>query len=340
MAGDRDERARRRSDSQQLARQWTLLRLLSESGRSWSVKDLAEQLRCSKPTIERDLQTLEHEFALIEEQAGKQKKVYRMDPRVKGIESMQFGTMELLALHAAGATLRSLAGTEVHADLDRLITKVRGALAPKHNGGLDAMGRVFQPHVRGHIDYGDGEVVDDLVDAIARDRWCTASYWAAWRDRTATHRLRPLRLIWHRSSLYLLCALDGRDDITTLAVHRIRTLEIEPATFVRPRLDLEDHARRAFGIFVSDAEEDVEILFDADIAWRIEERVFHPDEHKERLEDGRLRYRVRTSAQWEIIPWVQQFGPLAELVGPGRWRDALLENLDAARARYPSASDS
>jgi predicted DNA-binding transcriptional regulator YafY len=333
MGGDRDPRARR-TDSQQLARQWALLRLLSESGRAWAVKDLAEQLGCSKPTIERDLDTLEHEFALVEEQAGKQKKLWRIDRRVEGIAGMQFGTMELLALHAGAASLRALADTFLYTDIEKLLLKVRGALAPKHNGGLDAMGRVFQPHARGHVDYGDGGLIDDLVDAISRPRWCRVTYWAAWRDRVAEHRLRPLRLVWHRSSLYLLCALDGRDDITTLAVHRIRELEITPDEFRPPRLDLDDHVRRAFGIFVSAAEEEVEILFDAEIAWRVEERVYHPDERKERLEDGRLRYRVRTSAQWEIIPWVQQFGPLAELVAPTHWRQALVENLDAARARY------
>ena len=55
-------------------------------------------------------------------------------------------------------------------------------------------------------------------------------------------------------------------------------------------------------IFVSDQEEDVEVTFDAEIAWRIEERTYHPSEVKDRMPDGRLRYRIRSSAQWEIIP--------------------------------------
>ena len=75
--------------------------------------------------------------------------------------------------------------------------------------------------------------------------------------------------------------------------------------FPTPKADVDAHVGKAFGIFVSDKEEDVEILFDADIAWRVEERVFHPSEQKSRLPDGRLRYRVRSSAQWEILPWVQ-----------------------------------
>jgi hypothetical protein len=42
-------------------------------------------------------------------------------------------------------------------------------------------------------------------------------------------------------------------------------------TFPAPRADIDAHARKAFGIFVSTAEEEVEILFEPDIAWRIED---------------------------------------------------------------------
>ena len=99
---------------------------------------------------------------------------------------------------------------------------------------------------------------------------------------------------------------------------------------------MDGYVGRAFGIFVNDSEEDVEVIFDAEIAWKVEERTFHPAEEKKRLPDGRLRYRVRSSAQWEVIPWVQSFGPLAEIVAPETWRSALIANLDATRGKYPS----
>ena len=61
--------------------------------------------------MQRDLATLERDFALIEEQAGRQKKVYRIDECVRALETITFGTTELLALHAALAGLAGLAGT-------------------------------------------------------------------------------------------------------------------------------------------------------------------------------------------------------------------------------------
>ena len=325
----------RRPDSQQLIRQWAILRLLAHATKPYSVKELAEQLQTSKPTIERDLATLERDFALIEEQAGKQKKLYRLDQTLKELESLSFGAMELLAIYAANATLVGLRGSPLHDELVKVVTKIRGLLAPRHNGGLEAMVHVFAPHARGTIDYGhQHDLIDDLVDAIARRRLCQLTYRAAGKDAERTHRARPLRLVWHRSTLYLLACLGDHQRITTLAVQRIRDLDKSNTEFKPPRLDVDAHIAKAFGIFVSDREEDVEILFDAEIAWKLEERTFHPEEKKQRRADGKLVYCIRSSAQWEVIPWVQTFGPFAELVAPTSWRDALRANLDAMQAKY------
>ena len=59
----------RRADSQQLVRQWALLRLLSASGRAFAVKELAEQLGVSKATVQRDLATLERRPLFGQERA-------------------------------------------------------------------------------------------------------------------------------------------------------------------------------------------------------------------------------------------------------------------------------
>jgi predicted DNA-binding transcriptional regulator YafY len=141
-----DRPSDRRRDSQQLVRQWTLLRLLSDATQPYGVKQLAEQFEVSKATIERDLATLQRDFAVVEENAGKQK--------IRALETLTFGTTELLAIYATQAMLGSLSGTPLHDDLRAVALKLRGFLSPRHNGGLDALSRVFAPHARGYVDYG------------------------------------------------------------------------------------------------------------------------------------------------------------------------------------------
>jgi predicted DNA-binding transcriptional regulator YafY len=340
MASTLPSPSSRRPDSQQLIRQWALLRLLSDASQPYSVKQLAEQLHTSKATIERDLATLERDFALVEEQIGKQKKVYRLAQTVRELESLKFGITELLALYAAHATMMGIAGTPIHDDLVAVMTKIRGLLSKHHNGGLDALAQVFAPHPRGTVDYApQQEIIDELVDAIARRRVCQVAYRAAGKEVERNHRARPLRLVWHRSALYLLACLGEHQRITTLAVHRIGGLDKTTDVFTVPKLDVNGHIEKAFGIFVSDREEDVEIVFDAEIAWKLEERTFHPSEHKARRSDGKLVYRIRSSAQWEVIPWVQTFGPFAELVAPASWRVALQANLDAMQGKYAGSQN-
>jgi predicted DNA-binding transcriptional regulator YafY len=106
-------------------------------------------------------------------------------------------------------------------------------------------------------------------------------------------------------------------------------------TFTPPR-NLKREMSTAFGVFVSEVVEDVEVLFSAEIAWRIDdvERVFHPAEVKERLPDGRLRYRVKTGSKDEVLAWVKSFGGDAELVAPKDWRSDVRRQARVLLARH------
>ena len=214
----------RRPDSQQLVRQWALLRLLADAAEAYSVKQLADQLGTSKATIERDLATLERDFALVEETVGKQKKTYRIDHKIRALEAITFGTTELLAIYAAQAAITGMTGTPLHEDLRSVMTKIRGFLSPRHNGGLDALSRVFVPH--GHVDYEpQHDLIDELVDAIARRRICQLTYRAAGKGADRTHKARPLRLEWHRSALYL--PRRASEDLDASSAPRARSRGLE-----------------------------------------------------------------------------------------------------------------
>jgi predicted DNA-binding transcriptional regulator YafY len=318
-------------------RQWRLLRLLWRTAGGLSVKELADQLVVSKATIERDLATLRELFAIVDELEGKQKKLYRINRRFRELETLTFGVGEVLAIYAALADLKPFTGTLLHDDLQAALSKIRGYVGPGHDAVLEELQHVFTSHKRGFIDYGaHGELIDDLTDSIARRRVCKIRYHAKWKQTIRDHQIQPLRLVWYRSSLYLFAVVVGDDvKVATFAVHRIQRLDRTDAGFEPPEgVDVDAIISRAFGIFVSDLEEEVEILFDKEVAWRIEEQTFHPDEKKSRLADGTLLYRLRSSAQWEIIPWVRSFGAHAELIQPRIWRDVLIADLEAAVARY------
>ena len=329
------QRRARHLDSTQLVRQWALLGLLSRSGRSLSIKELADQLQTSKSSIERDLATLEQHFALLEEAEGSQRRRYRIDREAPLVKSLRFTVMELLALEAADALMGASLGDALRNELKTLIHKLRGLVGspPGYSG---AFGGVFLHHPRARIDYSTHtETIDTLLDGIVRRKVCRGRYRAAWDAPETTRELWPLRLLAHEGALYVLCYAPASKGVRTFAVHRFVEIDALPRSFTPPTVDLVAETRRAFGVFSHARDEaEVEILFSPEFAWMIAERVFHPDESKERLPDGRLRYRVRSSAKWEIIPWVLRFGGEAELIAPIAWREEIRARTAALRERH------
>ncbi len=339
MVSKQDTARARHADSTQLVRQWSLLRLLQGAPRSYSVRELAEQLGTSKSTIERDLATLEGQFPLVEESDGKQKRRYRID-RGTALGEMQFGVSELLALHAFRQALPGTKGTPLADDLGCAIQKIRAALAEQKNCGIDALASVFAVHPRNFVDYADkGEVIDTLTDAVARRKECQVTYLPLHATTPTTHVVHPLRLVWHQGALYAFCRYARFGWLGLLAVQRIQALATTGVTFKPPRVDLDTPLERAFGIFLGREEDvrDVEIRFAPEVARAIGERTFHPAEEKRLLADGSLRYRVRTSARLEVVALVQRFGGFAELVAPADWRQNVLEGARALMDKHLAA---
>jgi predicted DNA-binding transcriptional regulator YafY len=297
----------------------------------YTVRDLAEQLSTSKRNVERDLAALTRAgFPLKTEQdpAHRQRLRWVLAAPLPDLPAPTFGSAELLSLYAATSMLEFLRGTPVHMDLLSVLEKVRGALP--EGKGVSRMAGVFTPHLRSHVGY-DAEdsraILDDLMDATARHLRCQVTYQAAESQRAKSYVIRPLRLFGHHNALYAFVQIEPREAIRTLAVHRIRALEVLKEPFDVPHQDLDTFAQQAFGVFIEDPEE-VEIVFDKSLARYAMERSFHPSERKVRLPDGRVRYTVRAGGRNEMVAFVLGFGGAATLTAPAAWRQDL-----AARAR-------
>ena len=328
----------RHADSLQLVRQWALIRLLAAAARTYSVRELAEQLGTSKSTIERDLATIEQHFPLVAEEDGKQRRRYRLEQTAGAAPPMKLGVMELLAAHALAQAVPAARGTPFENDFAALLNKLRAMLAAHHNGGLDRVAQAFQPHVRGYVDYSEhAEVLDTLTDAVLRRKECRVLYLPGEASHVTDHVVHPLRMLWHQGALYVFCWYARWQWLGLLAVQRIQAIEPTGSTFKAPPVDTEEVARRAFGVFVGRDVLEVEIHFAPEMARHLRERVFHPDETKEPLPNGGVRYRVRTAARWEVVAFVQRFGGLAELVAPEAWREDVRRGAEAMVERHRAA---
>lgn len=313
--------------SDQLPRQWALLRLLG-GGRAdgYAVRELAEQLGTSKSNVERDLAALQSAGFPLKSQpdpSHRQRLRWMMDGAPQLAAAPTFGAAELLALYAASSMLGFMAETPIHQDLQSVLCKVRGMLADNQNKSVQRMGEVFTSHLRNHVSYQADDaraILDDLMDATARQRRCEVRYKAAEVQAPKVHVIRPLRIFGHHNALYVFVQIEPRTEIRTLAVHRILELTVLKDSFEVPHADLDAYAEQAFGVAIEEPK-DVEVLFDKEVARYALERSFHPREQKEVLPDGRVCYRVKAGGRREMVAWVLSFAGAATLVKPEAWRE-------------------
>lgn len=316
--------------SDQLPRQWTLFRLLQQApAPGMGVRELATQLGAPKSNIERDLEALARAgFQLVQttDPQHTQRVLWRAEVQQGPLQVPGFGPAELLSLYAAVEALHFLEGTPLHTDLVAVLHKVRAALAHSQHRATQRLARVFMAHPRDRVVYQAEDrraILDDLMDAVARQRKVKVLYQSAGSGRSRAHVLLPLRLFTHHNVLYLLAPSERRDrEVRTFAVHRIQELEVLKDGFRVPHTDLQAMAARAFGVF-QEAPQDVEVVFSPDTARYVMEREFHPNETKQLLPDGGVLYRVRAGGRNEIVAWVLGFGGAARLVQPPGWREDL-----------------
>ena len=141
--------------------------------------------------------------------------------------------------------------------------------------------------------------------------------------------------VWYRAGGLYAIGLDHRSgEIRTFAVDRIRALDGTGRHFeVAPDFDFDRHTASAFGV-VSEPAALVKIRFDRRWRTHVEERVWHPTQKLEPLEDGGVQLSMEVGGVSELRDWVLSFGSGAEVLSPEALRTAVRQELEAAAARY------
>ena len=79
---------------------------------------------------------------------------------------------------------------------------------------------------------------------------------------------------------------------------------------------------------------DVAIRFFGDAASTIRERQWHPEQAIDTQPDGSVIVRFRTNQQSQVLFWVSQRGPQAEILEPKELRERAREWFESASERY------
>lgn len=138
-------------------------------------------------------------------------------------------------------------------------------------------------------------------------------------------------------SVYLIGFDEPAEAMRTYKVERIRTASLTLDRYEIPEsFDPDEWLANSWGIWSSDSTPTVEVRlrFDASVAHRVREAVWHRSQELRELDEGALEMTVTVAGTVEIRPWILSWGDGVEVLEPPELRDAVASAVRAAATRY------
>lgn len=313
--------------------------MLLFSGREVSLRELAQQMSCSKQTIMRDMEKLEaSKFGkLLCEKQGRES-VYRLERPAK-LPRLALDAEGLQQLALCRAFLMHLLPKEMQEQTEKTLQQATAYL--KNGEGYDCSEKVGTSASKGAIDYTPfGYMLDTLIMLIHERRVCKVCYRAPSRGEDRTYSFAPKKLIAYHEAFYVrgwVVSEKGRvereyDQPTDLAVHRlIRVVPTRRMSDHLPEVDTEGAGR--FGIMEGDPFR-VTVRFSPASAAYASERTWSEDQTVVHHRDGSITLTMTSRSDVEVISWVLSFGATAELLSPRWLRNRLAGEVKKLAANY------
>lgn len=326
------------SDSTQILRQWMLLRILSARRQGVTLKALAEELKASSKTIQRDLALLQQlAFPIEQEIAAHGRKLWKMTD-ANEIPALTFTLEEAAAIYWGSQFLEGLAGTYFWQGSRTALKKIRTALgtpALRHLQKLAMSIHLTQAKV---VDYESrAQLIDDLMVAIDERKLTVITYQSLRATEPVTLLdIYPYALIHHKHALYIIAWSRDHESIRTFKVDRITHVELHNWRFNRPEdFDPAAHLEHSFGIFSSEEPpQQVKVRFAPGVSRILEEKKFHPSQQLTPQPGGSTLAEYTLGPLEEFISWLLSFGPQVEVLEPPHLRQRLLDSLNKTLALY------
>jgi predicted DNA-binding transcriptional regulator YafY len=324
----------------EVIRQWKILKTI-EAGRYTTAGELADEHGVTERTIRRDIEALQEAgFPLYDDRVDG-RKVWRLVEGYKQRLTQSFTLAELSALYFGRNMMSFLGGAPFASDLESAFDKIREALPARSLPYLARIQDLFSARPDPFKDYSQKQdVIAGLVDAILHQRQTRIHYFSFNSKKTKDYTIDPYRLVYYRGGLYLYAHAHEYGEVRTFAVERVQKIEVLESGFQIPKdFSVSEYARGAFGI-AGGRPVAVELVFAAEMAGYIRERVWHESQQMEERSDGSVVLRLEVAPGWELKAWVKGFLPHVRVVEPASLRDEIAEELEKAGRSFAAARDS
>ncbi len=308
---------------------------LLREGRPVNCTRFAAELDVSRKTIQRDIDHMRDRLGLpIEYDRAAHSYVYTAP--VEAFPTLQMSEGDAVALFVAERALEPLRGTplfdRLQSTFERLTSSLQGTVELTAED-QDAVSFAQSGEGRTNTD-----AFNRLQQAQREQREVTFSYKKPGAKRTESRSVRPYHLT-HRDNLWYLVAFDlAREDIRTFALPRMSNVKLTRHKFTRPA-DFSPSAffANALGVVEGRGNYAIAIRFNASVAERIEERIWHESQQTKRRRNGSIDLHLRLGSLVEIERWVLSWGADAKVLAPPELCDRMRKSTRAMAKCYSAS---
>lgn len=309
-----------------IGRQFRLVLELSKYKTGLTSERLAERLGVSRPTVDRDLQTLRQEVRL-----PIQRKVLNGETRhvLDGIPltTLTATPLQLAALKLTRELLTPLEGSAFLREIDRFLTLSPRVDRKANEEHAVSLRRDSSPHAPA--------ILQTLEQALEEKRRVRISVRVATRGGDiCSYDIDPIALRYVDASLYLFAWVPEKSADRTFKLARITAAELLRERACPPaHLTSEEafsHAVKAW----SGALTRVRIRIAPSVAWLLPEYPLVPGNTVQPQPDGSAIVDAMVSGTAEAARWTLSWGENAEALEPKELRDRVASHLQQALIAY------
>jgi len=257
-------------------------------------------------------------------------------PNLK-VPDLELSLSEVIALCFLRGQASLYRGTDLEKKMNSAFGKIEAFAPAGLSENINRLRSIFIPVMKASKDYsGKEDIIDDLTDAVLRQKTCRVSYNSFSQERITTFKVDPLYFFENKGGLYIFVRATSFDEIRILAVERIEKVEITDESFAFPDdFDGEKMLEEAFDI-VYDDPVNVKIWFSAEQARYVKERTWAVEQKITDQEDGSIIIEIRSSGRGDIIRWVLSWGADALILEPEDMRQEVIKELRTTIWNYES----
>jgi proteasome accessory factor C len=312
-----------------------LHRLLLNSRRPVPRKTIEASLECSRATVARIMDELRNltRDPIPYDRALNGYHYENPNHHVQDLPFLFFSAPELNALLVINHYLETLHTGFLSDALAPLRGQVQNMLAHNGESAREVERRIkILPSANR---FGPGQWFSRCAEAVLQRKRLRIDYHARGADQRERREISPQRLIHYRDNWYLDAWCHQREALRCFAVERVLAAELLPQS--AKDIDdpvLEAHFASGYGIFAGPARAIAHLRFSPDSARWVADEQWHPQQQGTHLHDGGYELRIPYSNPTELIMDILKHGPHVEVLEPQELRDAVVERLRKAVARY------